>query len=491
MEQGGGERRSLPSRDRGRRHIHTARTRARTRAPAPSSHPLCHPTLQTTTPAARPLPLPAPVALGLRAVFGARRLASVFYESEASDHEELDARRGGYRRQPAAPGAAATPAAPIPRPDSAGELDGARAGEAADRARVHTIRRAILEAGDDLRAAHPWLEPAQDVIGGALIVACVGANLACAAAFAAGALGPLACILACAFAQSILHEVEHDLIHSLYFKKGGGRAAHNAALAAVYACRLSTLNPWARRRLHLHHHAASGTASDLEERAITNGLAWSPLRLLVTGDNLLAIVLRPAASLRELRDYIRAVPAADPAAHPATFLATRASILAANAGGYFPGGALHYGLWYTFLANAAVGLARGGGFLAPGGALAGLVTVYAAAFGAPNFLRTFCLHLVSSNIHYAGIRKGDVLNQTQVLTHPAFWPAQAFCANFGGTHAIHHFVVRDPFYIRQAIAPRVLPVLKAQGVRFNDVGTFWRANRVPADQAEAAAAKAA
>jgi len=43
-------------------------------------------------------------------------------------------------------------------------------------------------------------------------------------------------------------------------------------------------------------------------------------------------------------------------------------------------------------------------------------------------------------------------------------------------------VVRDPFYIRQAIAPRVLPIMKAHGVRFNDLGTFWRANRVP-DQA--------
>jgi fatty acid desaturase len=370
----------------------------------------------------------------------------------------------------------------------------AGATEEADRARVRTIRRAIVRAGDDLRAAHPWLDASQDVIGAAFIAAAVAVNVGLALAFAAGAVGALPTLLGCALAQSVLHEVEHDLIHSLYFRRCGP-AAVNAALACVYACRLSTLNPWSRRRLHLHHHSASGTASDLEERAITNGLPWTPLRLLVTGDNLLCVLLRPAASLRELRDYIRAMPEADPRVNPAGHLAARAAILADSAGGYLPGGLVHYGRWYAFLADAACALAGCGGFLraaaGPGGAAC--VTAYAAAFGAPNLLRTFCLHLVSSNIHYAGIRRGDILNQTQVLTHPLFWPANAFCCNFGGTHAIHHFVVRDPFYIRQAISRRVLPVMRAQGVRFNDVGTFWRANRVPGGDAAAGAraAKAA
>lgn len=51
--------------------------------------------------------------------------------------------------------------------------------------------------------------------------------------------------------------------------------------------------------------------------------------------------------------------------------------------------------------------------------------------------------------------------------------------------------MRDPFYIRQAISAEVLPVMKAQGVRFNDLGTFGRANRVPAEEASAAAAATA
>lgn len=51
--------------------------------------------------------------------------------------------------------------------------------------------------------------------------------------------------------------------------------------------------------------------------------------------------------------------------------------------------------------------------------------------------------------------------------------------------------MRDPFYIRQAISGEVLPVMKAQGVRFNDLGTFGRANRVPGEQAGKEGAAAA
>ena len=67
----------------------------------------------------------------------------------------------------------------------------------------------------------------------------------------------------------------------------------------------------------------------------------------------------------------------------------------------------------------------------------------------------------------------------------AWWlaPLHLFCFNFGGTHAIHHFVVRDPFYLRQATAKAVYPILKKYGVRFDDYGTFLRSNRWTADKA--------
>ncbi len=54
---------------------------------------------------------------------------------------------------------------------------------------------------------------------------------------------------------------------------------------------------------------------------------------------------------------------------------------------------------------------------------------------------------------------------------------QAFCFNFGSTHGIHHFVVKEPFYLRQLTASVAHKVMAEMGVRFNDLGTFTRANR--------------
>lgn len=54
---------------------------------------------------------------------------------------------------------------------------------------------------------------------------------------------------------------------------------------------------------------------------------------------------------------------------------------------------------------------------------------------------------------------------------------QAFCFNFGSSHGIHHFVVKEPFYIRQLTVPVAHEVMREMGVRFNDFGTFERANR--------------
>jgi hypothetical protein len=53
-------------------------------------------------------------------------------------------------------------------------------------------------------------------------------------------------------------------------------------------------------------------------------------------------------------------------------------------------------------------------------------------------------------MHYYGdVELGNVIQQTQVLTPWWMMPFQLFCFNFGSTHAIHHFVVKEPFYIRQ------------------------------------------
>ena len=45
------------------------------------------------------------------------------------------------------------------------------------------------------------------------------------------------------------------------------------------SARPGTINPFVRKKLHLHHHKASGNADDLEERAITNGEPYGVKRL--------------------------------------------------------------------------------------------------------------------------------------------------------------------------------------------------------------------
>ena len=113
--------------------------------------------------------------------------------------------------------------------------------------------------------------------------------------------------------------------------------------------------------------------------------------------------------------------------------------------------------------------------------------VFGVVYMLPSLLRTFCLHFISSNMHYYGdVQTNNPLQQTQVLN--AWWllPFQLFCFNFGSTHAIHHFVVKETFYVRQLTARRAHEVMREVGVRFNDIGTFRRANRYAIDGVAAA-----
>jgi hypothetical protein len=43
-------------------------------------------------------------------------------------------------------------------------------------------------------------------------------------------------------------------------------------------------------------------------------------------------------------------------------------------------------------------------------------------------------------------------------------------------------VVREPFYIRQLTVPVAHKVMREMGVRFNDFGTFGRANRFAGEE---------
>jgi|HubBroStandDraft_2_1064218.scaffolds.fasta_scaffold29823_2 fatty acid desaturase len=324
-----------------------------------------------------------------------------------------------------------------------------------------------------LRERHAFLRH-QDAIGAAIFALGAGAIVLGAVLYVRGVLPAWAAVPLAAFFMSILHELEHDLIHRLYFKRQP--LLQDAMMLGVWLFRPSTVNPWLRRDWHLNHHKVSGTDGDFEERAITNGEPWGLRRLLMTADGVLAVALRPATIYRMTRAYLRARDARTPAA--------RMSIVRSMRLAYVPLGLVHFALWYAFLALHGVALVRsfaGTGLGAPSPAPSAAMhalDVSVVVWLMPNVLRSFCLNMVSSNLHYFGdVDPRDTRRQTQVWTAWWVWPLQIFCFNFGGTHAIHHFVVQEPFYVRQLVAAEAHVVLRSHGVRFNDFATFLRANR--------------
>jgi len=321
------------------------------------------------------------------------------------------------------------------------------------------IRAVVTERGAELRMRYPILRH-QDAIGVGILLFALTGMIASAALYIGGYVAWWVCLLLNGVFASLTHELEHDLIHSMYFRKQ--RIPHNLMLALVWLARPSTINPWIRRHLHLNHHKVSGTEADLEERAITNGEPWGMARLLMVGDNVMS------ALIRMLR--------AKTPAH-------KLSILKRTLKVYFPLALLNWGCWYVFLGlHAANGVASLLGspiaWSANTMTLMQVIDIAVVVLVGPNVLRTFCLHFVSSNMHYYGdVEPGNVLQQTQVMNPWWMWPMQAFCFNFGSTHGIHHFVVKEPFYIRQMTSKVAHKVMAEMGVRFNDFGTFARANR--------------
>lgn len=353
-----------------------------------------------------------------------------------------------------------------------------------DKQKTARIQAVIRQAGDELRHQYPLLAR-QNLIGSVVMAGALAGMASMAVLYAKGLLAWWMVIPMVALFQSLIHELEHDLIHLMYFKDRPW--AYHLMLLLCWLARPSTISPWVRRNLHLHHHKHSGTETDLEERGITNGESWGLKRLLMTGDNMLAVFLRPVSTYRMVRAYAKAQK---PASRREELLLNLRQWM-----GYSPIGLMHYVAWHGFLAyHATAYVAAHLGVpltLSPmAQQLVHTLDFVAVAWLLPSHLRTFCLHFVSSNIHYYGdVEDRNVMQQCQVVT--AWWmtPFQLFCFNFGATHAIHHFMVRDPFYIRQLTATKAHQVMREMGVRFNDFGTFLRANRFQrADEPVAAAA---
>lgn len=342
------------------------------------------------------------------------------------------------------------PASPFPSIDEPAAVD--------DAERARRIRVAVRARSQELRQRHPILRH-QDAIGAGVLAASALGVIVTAALYVTGHLAWYLTIPLAAFFLSFAHEIEHDQIHRLYFARNA-RAQH-LMFAVCWALRPYTINPWARKPLHLLHHKVSGTEGDIEERAITNGESWGIKRTVTMIDPLVASIVHLPTDPSYRRIYLRYV-----------------------AKGYFPLTFVALAIWYSFvLVNLAnlIGRAVGTDGVVTAGiplTVLGVVNTLAIVWIAPNVLRVACLHFVSSNMHYFGdVEAGNVIQQTQVLNRWFLVPVHLFCANFGSTHGIHHFVPSDPFYVRQLTARAGHRAMRENGVRFNDFGTFRRANR--------------
>lgn len=275
-----------------------------------------------------------------------------------------------------------------------------------------------------------------------------------------------------AFFFGVLHELEHDLIHWMYFKNN--KIIHHGMLLIIWLLRPLTINPWIRRQLHYHHHKFSGTLHDVEERGVTNGEKWSIKRFLFTPDLVIGGLLRVNSLFedikREMKDGRLKMELGNQLKRNAVLGLVPVTIIAHVILYIFV--LLGVLQWFDFSfveeSSFFIGLQSVMNFLQP----------YIYIILLPNVLRQFCLHFITSNIHYfADVEEGNVIEQTQVLNVWWTFPFHVFCFFFGWTHAIHHFVVNETFYVRHLTRKKAQTVLKENGVRFNDLGTFRRANR--------------
>ncbi len=326
-----------------------------------------------------------------------------------------------------------------------------------ERKSVQHIVATIRGAEKELRISHPFLAH-QDAIGLTILAGSIVGMVATTALYVAGLLPALAVILINTVLASLTHELEHDLIHKMYFKTNA--FMHSVMMIGVWLARPNTVNPWLRRDMHLWHHSTSGTPADIEERILGNGMLSSPLRLLANMDGTMS-------GLFQWRQFRKV--------EGNKF--TTGRLLLNGVPLLF----VHNAVWYGwlgvtitrhFIANPALDTA------------AALLHVPMVAWIGPNVVRYTALTFTSSNIHYYADKPTEVaidsrLKQCQVLNSKMFWPVHALCCNFGSTHGIHHFVPKQPFYIRQGVAGAAHESMKKGGVLFNDWGSFVRSNRYP------------
>ncbi len=244
--------------------------------------------------------------------------------------------------------------------------------------RARRVRRWIRRGEKRLRARHPVLNH-PDAIAAVSTVIPVAGMVGLGWLYALGHVSAMVCILGNAFLASILHEIEHDLIHHLYFQ--ARPVARNLALLLAWAFRGNVVHGWYRRRIHLHHHKASGTLTDVEERLLGLGQPWGPRRILVMVDGAMAFLLNARVLQDEAPGFRRRELALASVPVYPVFAFVLLSFLAAQGLRLFVPGYVPSPLF---------------------AALYPTIDVLAVSWVFPNYLRQAALQIVSSNVHYYG-----------------------------------------------------------------------------------------
>ncbi|MGI8489572.1 fatty acid desaturase [Pectobacterium sp. S5] len=328
-----------------------------------------------------------------------------------------------------------------------------------DSAKSKQIRKVIINYSKELRNKYPILNH-QDLLGFSALTAITVVMVLSSLFYFYGYLPWWVCLIVNTLCISVAHEIEHDLIHNLYFRKN--RFIHHMMMTVVWLMRPSTASPWMRRDVHLLHHQVSGSEHDVEEKFLGNGRKWGLLRILMLSDLVVAAVVMMNNAKTPLE---------------------KKKLLSFSVKAFFPFAVIYSVIWYSFLIFHGINLY----FILTENPVIWsetmmstihFINISVVIIVGPNMLWSFCLHFISSNLHYHGDNEsGNVIQETQVLNPWWLYPINFFCFNFGSTHAIHHFVVNEPFYIRQLSTPVAHKVMRDMGVRFNDFGSFSRANR--------------
>lgn len=318
--------------------------------------------------------------------------------------------------------------------------------------RIRQIIQAIRAEEQYWRTRFPILR-FQDWLGLGILLFALSGMLSVAYLYYLELLPAWACIILAALFASLSHEIEHDLIHRQYFRNTP--IIYHSMMLITWLMRPNTVSPWYRRDMHLLHHKVSGTQQDIEERLVGNGIAYSISRFVVMFDGLAGLLLRRTILRREVDNF--------------------SVIQLLNAS--FPLASLYFLIWYTFLLFHAYDALFGASFYPQYVVtVMEVINFLVVVLIAPNVLRSACLNFITSHMHYYG-NVQNLLQQTQILDRWYFIPMQLFCFNFGSTHSIHHFVVSQPFYLRQLVAGKALKMMREQGVRNNDLATFFSGNR--------------